>query len=502
VLFNSFQFIFGFLPVTLAGFHFLGRWGRRPAIAWLAFMSVVFYAKWSRLFTVLLLFSVLMNYFFSLLIEATSKKPRVQHWAMVSGIAANLGILCYFKYLFPILGFLHGHGLLARDWGQVILPLGISFFTFTQIAYLVDLKQGQAEPQSFISYSLFVTYFPHLIAGPILHHKEIMPQLAEERRYGLRFDDFTLGLTWFIMGLFKKVVVADRIAPVANAFFGAPGGAGAWQSWNGVLIYVMQLYFDFSGYSDMALGLARMFSIRFPFNFNSPYKAASIIEYWQRFHMTLTRYLTLYLYNPMALAASRRRAAKGKRSTRKALATPDGFLSLLFVPMVLTMVLVGAWHGAGMQFLIFGLLHGLYLCINHAWRTFVPAESRWKRLLSYPASVLLTLLAVIFAEVFFRAASLRDCWTVLAGMIGRHGAGVPWSAGQVALLAALLGWVWLMPNTQQVLGQENPGDEKTWSLFPNLRWQPTPAWAGVFLAALVLSLIYAESATTFLYFQF
>jgi len=500
--FNSSAFIFVFLPVALLGFHLLGRFGRRPAIGWLAFMSVVFYSRWVPVFVVVLLASIALNYWFTLLIAGAAPKPRLQHWILVAGIAANLCLLGFFKYLFPLADFLHEHGVLAHDWGRVTLPLGISFFTFTQIAYLVDLKQGQAERQGLLSYILFVTFFPHLIAGPILHHKEIMPQFAEERRYRLDAADLALGLSWFIAGLFKKVMVADRIAPYANALYADPAHAGAWAAWFGALIYLLQLYFDFSGYSDMAVGLARMFSIRFPFNFNSPYKASGMIDYWQRWHMTLTRFLTLYVYNPIALGAGRRRAAKGKKISRKALATPQGFLSLLFFPTMVTMFLAGVWHGAGLQFLVFGLLHGSYLCINHAWRTFVPAESRWNQLLPYPVCVAITLLCVIVADVFFRAPSLRDCFAVLAGMSGLHGSGAPWNPSDAALLAALFAWVWLMPNAQQLFRQERPGDEKSWSLFPGLSWRPNAAWGALVAGAFLLSLIYAEEGSTFLYFQF
>ena len=204
MLFNSPLFLFVFLPFALLGFVFFGRSGRRSAIGWLAFVSILFYTDWKPSFVLVLLGSMLGNYAISRLITASRNNPRAQSFWLIAGIAANLGALGYFKYLFPLLNFLRDVGVTHRDWGNVALPLGISFFTFTQLGYLIDLKQGEAQPQTLTSYALFVTFFPHLIAGPILHHKEIMPQFAEERRYGIHRDDFTLGLTWFILGLFKK----------------------------------------------------------------------------------------------------------------------------------------------------------------------------------------------------------------------------------------------------------------------------------------------------------
>lgn len=501
--FNNPLFIFVYLPITLLGFALLGRFGRRPAIGWLALASIAFYAKWKLSFVFLLLASIAVNFTFSHLIARAKPRPRLQHWFLIAGVAANLGLLCFFKYLFPSLAFLHAHGLLRHDFGAVILPLGISFFTFTQLAYLIDLKQGQAEPQSLTSFALFVTFFPHLVAGPILHHKEIMPQFSEERRYGLRADDFALGLTWFILGLFKKVMIADFIAPYASALYSAPHAAGLFAAWQGAVFYMLQLYFDFSGYSDMALGLARMFSIRFPYNFNSPFKAPNIIDFWQRWHMTLSRYLTLYLYTPISLALTRRRVLRGGSIGKKALATIGGFLSLIAFPTLVTMFLAGVWHGAGMQFLVFGLIHGAYLCINHAWRIWIPADSRLNRLLPKPICVLITFVSVTVAFVFFRAASLADALTVTAALFGRHGLGAALAPAPLLLLAALLASIWLLPNTQEILGQsQSHRDESAWSLLPRLRWQPNLLWGSATAAAFLLSLVYTNAASVFLYFQF
>ena len=315
--FSNPTFFLVFLPLCVLGFQIFGRFGRRGAVGFLTLASFLFYAQWSRKYSFLLAASIAANFLVSRLIVAAAKKPRAQTGWLVFGITANLFALGYFKYLFPLFDFFHAQGLLHSSFGAVILPLGISFFTFTQIAYLVDLKQGDAVPEDFLNYCLFVTFFPHLIAGPILHHKEIMPQFREERRYQLDRSDVALGLTWFTMGLFKKVMIADRIAPHADTLFADPRGVPAWLTWLGVLSYAMQLYFDFSGYSDMAVGLARIFSIRFPLNFNSPYKAINIIGFWNRWHMTLTRYIMAYLYSPVLFWVSRRRQGQGKRFLRE-----------------------------------------------------------------------------------------------------------------------------------------------------------------------------------------
>jgi D-alanyl-lipoteichoic acid acyltransferase DltB (MBOAT superfamily) len=335
MLFSSNVFIFFFVPVALIGYQLLGRFGRRAVFGWLSLVSLFFYGYWNPKYLFLLGGSILLNFVASRVIARVASE-RSKTIALVTAITANIALLFWFKYLFPLLHFFHSAGWLSRDYGSVILPLGISFFTFTQISYLVDLAQGQAERQDLLSYLLFVTFFPHLIAGPILHHKEMMPQFAENqfaestspthlRRFSLNPDDVALGLTWFLMGLAKKVLIADKLAPTADLAFQHAGSLSATSAWTGLIVYSMQIYFDFSGYSDMALGLARIFSIRFPLNFDSPYKATSVTEYWQRWHMTLTRYITLYLYNPLLLAVQRRRLAAGRKISRKALTTVGGF---------------------------------------------------------------------------------------------------------------------------------------------------------------------------------
>ena len=249
--------------------------------------------------------------------------------------------------LFPLLNFFNRHGLVHHGFPDAFLPLGISFFTFTQISYLIDLRQGIADRQGLISYTVFVTFFPHLIAGPMINAREIMPQLETLSPGGLRSDDMALGLSWFILGLGKKILIADRLAPLADALYAHPASFGLTSTWLGVICYAMQIYFDFSGYSDMALGIARMFSIRFPINFNSPYKAPSIIEFWQRWHMTLSRYLNEYLYTPILRVVNSRRMDAGKKVSHKAQVTLGGFSQMVFFPTMVTMFITGIWHGAG-----------------------------------------------------------------------------------------------------------------------------------------------------------
>ena len=347
-------------------------------------------------------------------------KPRVEH-GLFAAVSANLLLLVWYKYFFPTLTFLQSIGLQSPGWVEVALPLGISFFTFTQIAYLVDLSQGAAQRQGFVSYVLFVTFFPHLIAGPIIHHAEMMPQFEARTRRGLRADDMALGMTWFVLGLSKKVLIADRLGPIADALYAQPSAFGFTAAWIGVLCYAMQLYFDFSGYSDMALGLGRMFSIQFPFNFNSPYKARNIIDFWARWHMTLTRWLTAYLYNPIALSINRRRMALGKKMSKRATKTLVGFFELVALPTLITISSPASGMEPACNSWSSVLLHGIYLTMNHAWRIFTSDRPLLRRLMPWPLGMALTAAAVLVGQVFFRAASVGDAVVVLQSLVHLHG---------------------------------------------------------------------------------
>ncbi len=519
MLFNSYIFLFGFLPTALIGYQIAAHFHRRAVVLWLAFASLAFYGYWNPVYLLLLCASVLFNYVAGALISRRIPNDVDTRILLTAAIAINLGALCYFKYLFPLLNFLAGGLHSVHRWQDVVLPLGISFFTFTQIAYLIDLQQGGAVQQDLGSYTLFATFFPHLIAGPILHHAEIMPQFQQDRDYRLRIEDVGMGFTWFVMGLCKKVLIADRFAIGADAAFLRTAHIGTRFAWSGVLCYSLQLYFDFSGYSDMANGLARMFSIDFPLNFASPYKSANIIDFWQRWHMTLTRYITVYLYNPISLWVSRQRAQRGMKISRKAMATPSGFAMMIGFPTLVSFFIAGVWHGAGLQFIIFGLLHALYLTTNHAYRVFrggkpQPEKPRAVAALTRTGSVLLTYAAVVLAQIFFRASGTRGALEMLEGMLGMHHGPLTTAGTEtfhtssllLVQIAAAFFIVWALPNTQQILAKFKPAielapsDRKEAAL--PWRWRPTPAWGFVLGIVLIAVLVKMENPTTFLYFQF
>jgi alginate O-acetyltransferase complex protein AlgI len=503
MLFNSAIFLVFFLPLTLLGYQVFSRLGGRAMIGWLALASLAFYSWWDWHFVFVLLGSILVNFSISKFIARGLDTSSAKAW-MVAGILINLAILGYYKYLFHFLDGLNSVGLIHHHWDQILLPLGISFFTFTQIAYLIDLSQGEAEPQNLLEYGLFVTFFPHLISGPILHHKEMMPQF-KVRHSGLRMDDMLVGISWFVLGFAKKCIIADTLANRADHAFQLGDTLGVQGAWCGIITYSLQLYFDFSGYSDMAIGLARMFSIEFPMNFNSPYKAARINDFWARWHMTLTRYLTLYIYNPIALAVSRRRRRAGKKVSQQAARTLPGFLGMIAWPTLATMTVAGVWHGAGLKFVIFGALHGIYLTINHAWQLFrgQAAERQPSGKLVTAGSVLLTYACVLIALVFFRASSTESALQYLSGMMGLHG--TSWHDDAIkpsrALLAAIgLAIVWFLPNTQEILGQKDTAIPRgRWSW---LAWQPTLQWSLAMGFLFFLGLLFVDNTATFLYFQF
>jgi len=536
VLFNSWEFICGFLPVTLAGYYCSAKRSPGIAEAWLVLCSLVFYGWWNAYFVILLAGSVAFNYCVGELVVRSAEGSTEQSLILTGGIAGNLLLLFYYKYCGPVVGFLHAHGLAAATGGGIILPLGISFFTFTQIGYLVDSAEGAAKDRGPLEYALFVTFFPHLIAGPIVHHKEMMPQFADARTYRFDASNLTVGVTIFVIGLAKKVLLADSVAYWADAVFAKPMHLTVISAWGGAISYSMQLYFDFSGYSDMAIGLARMFGIILPLNFNSPYKSCSIIDFWSRWHMTLSRYLGLYLYDPIALWITRRRVAAGKGASRKAMASLGGFAGMVVMPLFVTMSLAGVWHGAGLQFLCFGLLHACYLSANHGWRVFGRHHSAVERLrdsrvltaAGVTGGVILTYVAVVVSLVFFRAGSVPAAVAVVKTMASLarplfHPVGLtanallaskaasaapPVSAmagatlrkiGEIGFPALL---VWTMPNTQQIMAAFSPALDMTGVETERMiRWSPNLTWS-VAIGALLFVCLGLMDNSKFIYFQF
>ena len=343
MLFNSNTFLFLFLPVVLAGFFAIGRFHREAAALWLFAASVAFYGMWNAAYIALLIGSIVFNYTVGVNLSrlvADGRAARAR-WLIRGGVAGNLLLLGYYKYANFFVD--SAAALTGADWqiATIVLPIGISFYTFTQIAFLVDCYRGEVRETNPIHYGLFVTYFPHLIAGPVLHHKEMMPQFAQAKTYRPDWECIAVGTTIFAIGLFKKVVIADGIGPFAAPIFNAAAAGQPLtmlEAWGGALAFSFQLYFDFSAYSDMAIGLSKLFGVRLPLNFDSPYKATSIIDFWRRWHMTLSRFLRDYLYIPLG----------GSRC-----GTMRTYINLLA-----TMVIGGLWHGAGWTFVVWGALHG------------------------------------------------------------------------------------------------------------------------------------------------
>ena len=456
MLFNSYGFIFLFLPIVLLGFYQLARIQHAYAAAWLAISSLFFYGYWNPAYIGLLLGSIVCNYAFGMWIakagvqQAAARKKQV----LVFALAVNLLLLGYFKYANFFLSTVNSVAGSSLTLGDIILPLGISFFTFTQIAFLVDTYQGKVKEYNFVHYVLFVTYFPHLIAGPVLHHKDMMPQFAHNATYRINWDHVATGLLLFTLGLCKKVLWADSIAPFATAIFdGTQHGMATgtlptiYEAWSGALAYTLQIYFDFSGYTDMALGIALMFNIRLPINFNSPYKSTSIIEFWRRWHITLSTFLRDYLYIPLG----GNRHGKLRR----------------YGNLMATMLLGGLWHGAGWTFVVWGALHGAYLVINNLWRDMVSERFlRWvPNWLGTLAGGTLTFMAVVAAWVVFRAGNMEQALVILKAMFGIAARPISFDAvlhGNLLMLTDMSGrdllrllvpgllWVWLLPNSTRI----------------------------------------------------
>lgn len=519
MLFNSYIFIFLFCPITFIVFYSIGARGHhRLALSWLVGASLFFYGWWNPAHLVLIIASIFFNYGIGLSLGGRNATTP-SRWLLGFGVTLNLSLIGYYKYANFFLDNMPFALGSQYHIEKIILPLGISFFTFQQIAYLMDAYRGETKDHSFLHYCLFVTFFPQLIAGPIVHHKEMLPQFGQAMLYKFDLETLSVGLTIFAFGLFKKVNIADTLAAYASPVFAAASQGTTltfFEAWCGALAYTFQLYFDFSGYSDMAIGLGRMFGIRLPINFNSPYKAVNIIDFWQRWHITLSRFLRDYLYIPLG----------GNRKGRLR----------QYVNLMVTMLLGGLWHGAGWTFVAWGALHGFFLATNHAWHQFrgtcldffIPKDTWFGKV----SAQVLTFLVVVMSWVVFRSESIETATSIWQSMSGFHGIALPqfmkniiiendiwipiqfinfdgmfrnntapWAYRGIisVLIAGLIAW--RMPNVTQILSKYNPviahqTDPTT------IVWHNSPYWAAGVGILFGLSILGLGSATEFLYFQF
>ena len=459
MLFNSLEFIYIFLPVTLALFYLASRFRLLKLSQFILLaMSCLFYGYWKVAYFLLILFKIVTNQALAILLER--KKSKFVLWF---GIIFNLGLLCYFKYYNFFIDIANDFSPLQALHINVTIPLGISFYTFTQLTYLVDLYQGKARYYGIAPYSLFVVFFPHLIAGPIVHYSQMMPQFNRLRTYISQQRNFFLGIFFFVMGLFQKVVIADSMNPIVDVGFTNAHLLTFIEAWSALLAYAMQIYFDFAGYSNMAIGLGLFFNIRFPMNFNSPYQAVSLIDFWRRWHMTLSRFLREYLYIP--LGGNRRGDLRTYRN------------------LLITFLIGGFWHGAAWTYILWGAYHGALLAINHFLEKIgLKVSNIWGRSITF--------FFVIYGWVFFRAKNMTNARDMTKALFGLRGLSLTdhyfvWKY-QCFIIAAALVIALFLPNTE------------AWAK----RVKPSLRWGLLFAVIFVVNILFLNQESVFLYFQF
>jgi alginate O-acetyltransferase complex protein AlgI len=451
------------------GFKALLRKAPHHITLYLMGISLIFYAMWDWRNLWVLIPSILFNYTLGRQLQKRQSGP-----LLAFGICTNIILLIYYKYFTFLLSQI---GLNLDASLSTTLPLGISFFTFTQISYLVDTYQKKTEGTVFKDYSLFVVYFPHLISGPLLHHKDMISQFTWKNVSSKDKEYYAIGLAFLILGLTKKVFLADRLSLIADPVFLNLKDLTMIEAWKGILAYTFQLYFDFSGYSDMAIGISKLFHITMPINFNSPYKATSIIEFWRRWHITLSNFLKDYIYIPLG----------GNR---------DGQFRKL-QNIFIVMLICGVWHGAGYTFFIWGLWHGFFLIANHVWRLYVKTPIIPNPWLSKGINWSLTFFVVILGWVFFRSSSLSNATEMFSvlffGQVGNFLVDKNWLLIFAALLLSTLG-----PNSQQLLSYDYSSKYNPFSLV----WRPNPYWAAMLACLATYSLVRIQPISPFLYWQF
>jgi alginate O-acetyltransferase complex protein AlgI len=503
--FTSYQFILVFLPLAYIGFitaHRFGGW--QWAINFLAVLSLVFYAMFGFSLLLILLASLWFNYAAGNIITCLGNNPAVARNSLLGAIGINLALLGYLKYtnfFIDVANQVSGSGFAHHD---ILVPLGVSFFTFIQIGYLIDAYNGQLLKHDLARYIVFAAFFPCITAGPLVMQREMMEQMDNPQQPAFDLRRLIVGMTMFGMGLFKKVVLADSIAPFANQVFdGAANGAALdpANAWIGALCYTLQLYFDFSGYSDMAIGLGTVFGIKLPLNFDSPFKATNISDFWRRWHMTMTRFFTNYIYSGLAM--------KGMRSgSRWGVGRVGRFVLVAAMPSIVTFIVAGVWHGSGWNYVIYGLMHGIAIATFLAWREFagikLPAIVGWA----------ITMFAVVCGLVMFRSADVPTALTILANMTGAStsigsaiGAAFVLDQAQALSMIVLFGSITLLlPNTQQILHHDWPTvDVKplTTALDAGLlAWKPALGSAFVSACLFTVALTSIGSGSSFLYYKF
>lgn len=472
MLFNSFEFIFIFLPITFVVYFLLNKAKLIMfATAWLVIASLIFYSYWKIDYLPLILISMVVNYVTGVTLSSDSKLKINKKLVFLFGIIFNVGLLGYYKYFDFLIYNINKVFHAGLGYSHLVLPLAISFFTFQQIAWLVDSYEKKTRDYDFLTYSLFVTFFPQLIAGPIVHHGYVMPQFKNLRNKFLNPKNISLGLFLFSIGLFKKVVIADYLSPFVCTIFDGLSDVSFVEIWTGVISYTFQMYFDFSGYADMALGLGMMFNIKLPQNFNSPLKACSIAEFWRRWHITLSDFLKNYIYIP--LGGSR----AGQIKT--------------YVNLFITFLIAGIWHGANWTYILWGVMQGIAVVIHRIWR------EKGHSLSVVPAFII-NFLCWNFMFIMFRSHSVSQAIYLMKSAFGLNGFGsvvfdkmrLSFENGSLKislflLLAAIIGAYFMKNSNEQA--------EK---------FKPTPVYLLITLTLFVVSILNFNRISEFLYFQF
>jgi len=524
MLFNSATYLIAFLPLALVTFYLLAAVNRDAAKLFVIAASLFFYGWASVKFLPLLAGSVVVNYLLGRLIIASYAREEMARVALLRnvGVLANLALLIYFKYTNFFLENVNAVAGTHLAIFGIVLPLGISFFTFQRIAYLVDCARGEIASGRFIDFVTISVFFPQLISGPIVLYGEAKPQFESSSLGSRAGRNLTVGLVIFAIGLFKKVIIADNAAYACDPVFDVVqhgGSLGPVAAWFGILAYTVQLYFDFSGYSDMAIGSARMFGIRLPLNFHSPLRASSIIDYWRRWHMTLNRFMVRYFLPGLALGLTR--AAIGRRFGPQAT-----FLTSVVLPVFVTFVIIGVWHGANWTYVLFGVLHATYVSVNEIWRN---AQKRRRKKLGRPKSTeaptvagrlcahALTITCVLAANVLFRSDSVGTASAFYRALMGLgHNAEFAAFYRPQLLLFVIAGWfiIFFLPNTQQIMRRYRPAvNWDQWKNVAVLPWSRSFAWRPTRIGLAAVGAVLAASITTmiiemsrepaqFIYFQF